>query len=126
MLGDKTITFSHLTAEKLPVYAAMKAIGASTGELRAMVLLQIAVVFGLGCTLAISGGAVALAALSRTTISVELTPGAGLTSQVLFRLQWIFCHPQPRRPGVWQNSWFNAILSECARMQASSCDADGA
>ena len=72
------LTFSHLTAEKLPVYAAMKAIGASTAELRAMVLLQIAVVFSLGCTLAIAGVVVALAALSRTTISVELTPGMAL------------------------------------------------
>ena len=40
------LAFTHLTAEKLPVYAAMKAMGASTAELSAIVLLQIAVVFG--------------------------------------------------------------------------------
>lgn len=72
------LTFSHLTAEKLPVYAAMKAIGASTKELSVLVLVQIGVVFSLGCAVAIAGVVVALAALSRTTISVELTPGIAL------------------------------------------------
>lgn len=72
------LTFSHLTAEKLPVYAAMKAMGASTAELSVLVLVQIAVVFGLGCALALAGVAAALVALSRTTISVDLTPGIAL------------------------------------------------
>jgi len=69
------LTFSHLTAEKLPVYAAMKAMGASTAELSAMVMLQIAVVFGVGCLVALAGVLVTLAALASTTISVVLTPG---------------------------------------------------
>lgn len=69
------LTFSHLTSEKLPVFAAMKAIGASNAELSGLVLLQIGVVFGLGSLLAVLGVGVALAALSRTTISVVLTPG---------------------------------------------------
>ena len=37
-----------------------------------------ALVFGLGCALAIAGVAVALLALSHTTISVVLTPGIAL------------------------------------------------
>jgi ABC-type antimicrobial peptide transport system permease subunit len=69
------LTFSHLTAEKLPVYAAMKAMGASTAELSAVVLVQIAAVFGLGCLLALGGVLLTLSALASTTISVVLTPG---------------------------------------------------
>ena len=69
------LTFSHLTAEKLPVYAAMKAIGASNAELGGMVLLQIGVVFGIGSILALTGVGLALVALSKTTISIVLTPG---------------------------------------------------
>jgi putative ABC transport system permease protein len=69
------LTFSHLTEEKFPVYAAMKAMGASTTELCGMVLLQIGVVFGLGCALAIVGVTIALLVLSHTMISVVLTPG---------------------------------------------------
>lgn len=69
------LTFSHLTAEKLPVYAAMKTMGASTAELSALVMVQIAVIFGLGCLLAVVGVSLTLAALASTTISVVLTPG---------------------------------------------------
>ncbi len=69
------LTFTHLTTEKLPVYAAMKAIGASNAELGGMVLLQIGVIFGIGSLLAVAGVGLALAALSKTTISVVLTPG---------------------------------------------------
>lgn len=72
------LTFSHLTEEKFPVYAAMKAMGASTAELSGLVLLQIGVVFGLGCALALAGVVGALLALSHTTISVVLTPGMAL------------------------------------------------
>lgn len=72
------LTFSHLTEEKFPVFAAMKAMGASTAELSGMVLLQIGVVFGLGCVLALVGVAVALLVLSHTMISVVLTPGVAL------------------------------------------------
>jgi putative ABC transport system permease protein len=66
------LTFSHLTSEKLPMYAAMKAIGASTAELSGLVLLQIGIVFSTGALLAITGVLLALAALAGTTISVEL------------------------------------------------------
>lgn len=72
------LTFAHLTEEKFPVYAAMKAMGASTAELGGMVLLQIGVVFGLGCAVALAGVGMALLALSQTTISVVLTPGIAL------------------------------------------------
>jgi putative ABC transport system permease protein len=72
------LTFSHLTSEKLPVYAAMKAMGASNGELAGIVLLQIGVVFGIGSLLAVAGVGLALVALSTTTISVVLTPGIAL------------------------------------------------
>jgi ABC-type antimicrobial peptide transport system permease subunit len=57
------------------MYAAMKAMGASTWELSGIVLLQITVVFGLGCLVAVAGVLVTLAALASTTISVVLTPG---------------------------------------------------
>ena len=69
------LTFSHLTSEKLPVYAAMKAMGASTAELSGVVLIQIVAVFGIGCLLAVAGVLVTLTALASTTISVVLTPG---------------------------------------------------
>jgi len=72
------ITFTHLTEEKFPVYAAMKAMGASTAELCGMVLLQIGLVFGIGCALALAWMAVALLVLSHTMISVVLTPGIAL------------------------------------------------
>ena len=72
------LTFTHLTSEKLPVYAAMKAIGASNAELSGIVLLQIGVVFGIGSLLAVTGVGLALVALSKTTISVLLTPGITL------------------------------------------------
>lgn len=68
------LTFSHLTSEKLPMYAAMKAIGASTAELSGLVMLQIAVVFGLGSAGALAGVLLALVALAGTTISVDLPP----------------------------------------------------
>ena len=72
------LTFSHLTSEKLPVYAAMKAMGASNAELGGIVIVQIGVVFGLGSLLAVAGVGLALAALSKTTISIVLTPGIAL------------------------------------------------
>lgn len=72
------LTFSHLTSEKLPVYAAMKAMGASNAELGGIVILQIGVVFGLGSLLAVAGVGLALVALSKTTISIVLTPGIAL------------------------------------------------
>ena len=56
----------------------MKAMGASTAELSGMVLLQIGLVFGIGCTLALAWMAVALLVLSHTMISVVLTPGIAL------------------------------------------------
>jgi putative ABC transport system permease protein len=72
------LTFSHLTSEKLPVYAAMKAMGASDSELATIVLMQIGIIFGVGSLLALTGVGLALAALSRTTISIVLTPGIAL------------------------------------------------
>lgn len=69
------LTFSHLTAEKLPVYAAMKAMGASTKELAGLILSQIALVFAIGALVAVAGVAVALAVLAHTTISVSITSG---------------------------------------------------
>ena len=80
------LTFSHLTAEKLPVYAAMKAMGASTRELSAIVMLQITVVFGVGCLVALAGVLMTLAALASTTISVVLTPGTAAAGVGLMAL----------------------------------------
>jgi len=72
------LTFAHLTSEKLPVYAAMKAMGASNTELSAIVLLQIGLVFGTGSLLAVVGVGLTLVVLSTTTISVMLTPSIAL------------------------------------------------
>ena len=69
------LTFSHLTAEKLPVYAALKAMGASTGELAGLILSQIALVFAVGALVAVAGVVAALAVLAHTTISVSITSG---------------------------------------------------
>jgi putative ABC transport system permease protein len=72
------LTFWHLTSEKIPVYAALKAMGASTTELAGIVLVQIGVVFALGSLLAVTGVGLTLVQLSKTTISVVLTPGIAL------------------------------------------------
>lgn len=77
------LSFSQLTAEKMPVYAAMKAMGASTAELSGIALLQIAVVFGIGCFIALVALMASLAVLAHTTISIVLTPGIALLG-VLF------------------------------------------
>jgi len=68
------LTFFLLTSQKLPVFAAMKALGASTAEIGALLIVQLSVVF---VTAAIVASALllgALAAFARTPISVVL-PG---------------------------------------------------
>jgi hypothetical protein len=68
------LTFYLLTSQKLPVYAAMKALGASMPEIGVLLAVQLAVVFVAAAAVA---GVVllgALAAFARTPISVVL-PG---------------------------------------------------
>jgi putative ABC transport system permease protein len=73
------LAFYISTVDKLPVFACMKALGASGLEVVLILVFQVVIVFVIGCTLA--GGAihVAMILLARTTISVVITPGLVLT-----------------------------------------------
>jgi putative ABC transport system permease protein len=61
------------TIEKIPVFACLKALGASNGEIVAIVVYQVVIVFVLGCLLAAGVLWVSLALLAKTTISVVIT-----------------------------------------------------
>ena len=73
------LTFYLLTVQKLPVFAAMKALGASAGEIAALMALQVGLVFAAGAALAAVAVALALGALGRTHISVVITTSTWLT-----------------------------------------------
>jgi putative ABC transport system permease protein len=67
------LAFYISTVDKLPVFACMKALGASGLEVVSILVFQVLIVFVLGCALA--GVAIhgALILLARTTISVVIT-----------------------------------------------------
>ncbi len=67
------LTFYISTLEKIPLYACLKALGASTTELVAMLAVQVAVVFVLGAALGGATVMAALAALRQTTISIVIS-----------------------------------------------------
>ena len=69
-----TLTFYISTIQKLPLYASLKAIGAATGELVVILIVQVASVFVLGLAVAAVGLWPVLVALRRTTIGVAITP----------------------------------------------------
>jgi putative ABC transport system permease protein len=73
------LTFYLLTVQKLPVFAAMKALGASAGEIAALMALQAGLVFAAGAALAAVAVALTLGALGRTHISVVITTDTWLT-----------------------------------------------
>lgn len=79
------LAFYISTVDKLPIFACMKALGASGFEVVSILVFQIIIVFFIGCGLAGAGLHVALAFLARTTISTVVTPnlvaaGVGTTA----------------------------------------------
>lgn len=68
------LTFYISTIEKVPVYACLKALGASTWELVGMLAVQVALVFALGSAVAGLCVCAAVAVVKQTTISVVITP----------------------------------------------------
>ncbi len=80
------LTFYLLTVQKLPVFAALKALGASATEIAAVIAIQASILFVTGCAIAGVAVALSLAALSRTSISVVITPGTALAVMGLIAL----------------------------------------
>ena len=68
------LAFYISTIEKLPIFACMKALGASGIEVVSILVFQVVIVFVLGCGFAGLGLHVALAFLAKTTISIVVTP----------------------------------------------------
>jgi putative ABC transport system permease protein len=67
------LTFYISTIQKIPAYACMKALGGSTIEIIAMLIVELLVVFVIGSAIAGLGLFPVLAALRSTTISVVIT-----------------------------------------------------
>jgi putative ABC transport system permease protein len=67
------LAFYISTVDKLPIFACMKALGASGLEVVSILVFQVVVVFVVGCALAGAGIYVALGLLAKTTISVVIT-----------------------------------------------------
>ena len=80
------LAFYISTVDKLPVFACMKALGASGLEVVSILVFQVLIVFVIGCALAGVAIHVALIVLAKTTISVVITRGlvlAGLGTTAL-------------------------------------------
>jgi putative ABC transport system permease protein len=80
------LAFYISTVDKLPVFACMKALGASGLEVVSILIFQMIIVFVVGCGLAGLGIHFAQAFLARTTISLVITPNlvlAGLGTTAL-------------------------------------------
>jgi putative ABC transport system permease protein len=80
------LAFYISTVDKLPVFACMKALGASGFEVVSILIFQMVIVFIVGCALAGLGIHFAQAFLARTTISIVITRGlviAGLGTTAL-------------------------------------------
>ena len=69
-----TLTFYISTIQKLPLFASLKAIGATNGELVFLLLVQVATVFALGAAVAAACLWPVLTALRATTIAVAISP----------------------------------------------------
>lgn len=82
-----TTTFYILTIENTPVIAAMKAMGAFAWEIAAILLVQIVIVFAIGCAVAGAAAFVTVRILSTTRIAVEVTPALVASAMIgLFAL----------------------------------------
>jgi putative ABC transport system permease protein len=92
------LTFYLLTAQKMPVFAALKALGASGGEIAGLIGVQASVCFLAGMVAASIAVAVAMAALSQTTISVVISPSTALAVTGLIALaSALACIPAVRK-----------------------------
>ena len=67
------LAFYISTIDKLPIFACMKALGASGAEVVSILVFQVVIVFVLGCGFAGLGLHVALTFLAKTTISTVVT-----------------------------------------------------
>ena len=67
------LAFYISTVDKLPIFACMKALGASSAEVVSILVFQVVIVFFLGCGFAGLGLHAALTFLARTTISTVVT-----------------------------------------------------
>jgi putative ABC transport system permease protein len=67
-------TFYISTIEKVPVFAGLRALGASTGEIVAILVFQVVAVFLIGCAVAGTGLYATVWSLRESTISVVITP----------------------------------------------------
>ncbi len=67
-------TFYISTVEKVPMFAGLRALGASTWEIVTILIFQVVAVFLIGCAMAGAGLYGTLWALSDSTISVLITP----------------------------------------------------
>jgi ABC-type lipoprotein release transport system permease subunit len=74
------LVFYISTIEKAPVFACMKALGASGGEVVLILVAQVGIVFLIGCVLAGLGIYGAHALISRTSISIVITPNLVLAA----------------------------------------------
>lgn len=80
------LAFYVSTIEKIPVFACMKALGASNVEVVTILVSQAAIVLALGCLIGGAGLKAATCVLAHTTISVQITPelvAAGLGVTIL-------------------------------------------
>ena len=67
-------TFYISTVEKIPVFAGLRALGASTGEIVSILVFQVVAVFLFGCAVAGISLYITVMALEESTISVVITP----------------------------------------------------
>jgi putative ABC transport system permease protein len=72
------LAFYVSTIEKIPLFACMKALGASGSEVVSILGFQVLIVFTIGCALAGLALHVSLTLLAKTTISVVVTPNLAL------------------------------------------------
>jgi putative ABC transport system permease protein len=80
------LAFYVSTIEKIPVFACMKALGASNGEVVTILVAQAVIVLSIGCLLGGIGLYGASLVLAHTSISVQITPelvAAGLGVTIL-------------------------------------------
>jgi putative ABC transport system permease protein len=68
-------TFYISTVEKIPVFAGLRALGASIGEIVAILVFQVAAVFVIGCVVAGVSLYTTVWFLKDSTITVVITPG---------------------------------------------------
>jgi putative ABC transport system permease protein len=73
------LAFYISTVEKLPVFACLKALGASNAEVVLILVCQALIVFLIGFSLAGAALYLAVRLLAQTTVSVVITPDAVLT-----------------------------------------------